>query len=421
MFPVRSVVAGAFLPVFLFEMGVGAILPLIPAAAGQLGASLAIAGFLAALLPVGKIVANIPAGMLATRLGDQGAMLAASAIAAAAFIGAALAPVLPVLAVSILAVGAASSVFALARHSYLTEITPVARRSRVLSTLGGVHRIGLFVGPFAGALVLRLFGSRASFWLATATAVAAILVLLLVGRGATPDLPDAPAPLSPVRHGRRSHARPSIRQVFADHRALFATLGVAVVLVGATRGARQTVLPLWLEHLGLEPSVISVVFGISAAADMALFYPAGKVMDLWGRLWIGVPSMALMASALAVLPFTQTLATATGAAIALGLGNGLSSGILMTLGADVAPPAYRASFLGLWRLFQDSGDATGPLVLALAAGLGSLAAGIWVMAAVAAAGVGALGRWVPRWSPHANRTTRRRANLEAAPGAGPDR
>ena len=46
-----------------------------------------------------------------------------------------------------------------------------------------------------------------------------------------------------------------------------------------------------------------------------------------------------------------------------GIGNGLGSGTMMTLGADLAPPGATGEFLGLWRLIGDSGRATGPLAV----------------------------------------------------------
>ena len=86
-----------------------------------------------------------------------------------------------------------------------------------------------------------------------------------------------------------------------DHRQVLLTLGIAVLMVGAVRGSRQTVLPLWSEHLGLSPATTSIVFGISGAADMLLFYPAGLLMDRRGRLWTAVPSMLVLGVGFALL------------------------------------------------------------------------------------------------------------------------
>ncbi len=402
MFPLRSVVLGAFIPSLVFEIGIGAMLPIIAITATGLGASLAVAGVMAALVPVGQLLADVPAGALSARVGDRRAMLLAGLVSAVGFVGCALAPDVAVLAVSALVIGAATAVFNLARHAYLTEITPPLRRARVLSTLAGVHRIGLFIGPFAGAAVIHGTDVRGGYWLALGTSLAATAVIALVRpeAGAGPSRASGPRPASR-----------STWSVLVEHRRVFATLGTAVLLVGAVRGARQTVLPLWGEHLGLDPAVTSVVFGIAGAADMLLFYPAGKVMDSFGRLWIGIPGMLTMGLAMALLPLTSTVATFGWVAVLLGLGNGMSSGILMTLGADTAPPAERSQFLGVWRLLQDGGAALGPLVVSAGAALGSLAAGIWVMAGSGGVAAAALGRWVPRWSVHANRTTRRRAGI----------
>ncbi|HLS73073.1 MAG TPA: MFS transporter, partial [Actinomycetaceae bacterium] len=154
MFPLRTVVLGAFVPSLVFEIGVGASLPIFAISATHLGASLAVAGFMVSLIPIGQLLTDLPAGALAARVGDRGAMLLAGLVAAVGFAACALAPGLAVLAAGVLLIGAASAVFNLARHAYLTEITPPLRRARVLSTLAGVHRIGLFLGPFVGAGVI---------------------------------------------------------------------------------------------------------------------------------------------------------------------------------------------------------------------------------------------------------------------------
>ena len=408
LFPMRSVVLGAFVPTFVFDVGAGAMLPVVAPTAVGLGASLATAGAVAALLPVGQIVADIPAGAFAARVGDRRAMLVAGVVAAVAFTVAAWAPHLLAFALATAALGAAAAVFNLARHSYLTEITPPLQRARVLSTLGGVHRIGQFVGPFVGALVIHGGDLRGVYLLGTAAALAATLVLAVVRED-----PTATGGRPPGRGGLGEDARPhrTLVGLVREHAPLLRTLGTGVLLVAAVRGARQTVIPLWGEHLGLDPAVTSVIFGVAGGVDMLLFYPAGKVMDRLGRLWVGVPAMLVMGVAMLLLPLTHSATSLAVVGGLLGLGNGMSSGILMTLGSDVAPPDDRARFLGLWRVLQDSGTAAGPLILSAGAALGSLAAGIWAAAALGPTAATALARWVPRWTVHANRTTRRRAGI----------
>lgn len=400
MFPMRTVVIGTFLPTILFEIGVGAILPIIAASATRLGASIGVAGLLVTLMPIGQILWDIPAGAMAARFGDRAAMIFSGIVAICGFLLAAFAPNLVYLGVAVVLVGIAASGYFLARQSYLTEITPPLRRARVLSTLAGIHRIGLFIGPFVGAGLLVAGTVQWVYWMAAFVTALSVLVIVLVGPdpNARQD-PTSGAPVIPMMSVLRTHWRP------------LATLGVAVFLIGAVRGARTTVLPLWSEHVGMDPAQTSLIFGIASAVDMLLFYPAGKVMDRMGRLWVGIPSMLVMGVGLAMLPFAWSIVPLSIAAILLGLGNGMSSGILMTIGADVAPPEGRAQFLGLWRVLSDAGGALGPVVLTIAATLGSMAAGIWAMAASSVGSVAAQSVWVPRYSVHANRTTRRRAGL----------
>lgn len=398
----RSMIPSVYLPSLLFEIGIGAMLPMIAVTASGLGANLATAGFMAALLPIGQILADVPAGALAARFGDRAAMIGSSALAMIGMALCALAPSLWVMAIGVLIVGATNAVYALARQSYLTEVIHPLRWARALSTLGGVARIGLFIGPFLGALVVHGADSTAnSYWLGVGASLVAAVVVLVAPEVAHESTIQKRAPAT----------RRPMRAVFAEYLPVFTTLGFAVLLIGAVRGARQTVLPLWTEHLGFAPATTSLVFGLSGAIDMLLFYPAGKMMDRRGRLWVAIPSMLVMGAAMVALPTTDTFVSVSIVAMVMGLGNGIGSGILMTLGADTAPPGERAQYLGIWRLFSDSGSASGPLIVAAGAALGSLAAGILTMGGMGAVAALALWRWVPRWSVHANRTTRRRAGI----------
>jgi len=381
-----------YLPALVFEIGIGAMMPVLVVSAGQLGADLATAAVITALLPIGRIIADLPAGAIAARLGDRMAMILASGIAVVGMALLALAPSLTVLGLGALLLGATDAVYALARQSYLTESVPVLMRARALSTLGGVHRIGLFIGPFAGAAIVHVTGSTPTiYWLGVATS---ILAALVVAVATDPD------------QRRKERGVPAgLLAVVREHRRTLSTLGIAVLLVGATRGARVTVVPLWAEHLELGAATTSLVFGIAGGIDMLLFYPAGKIMDLKGRRAIAVPSMLVMGVAMVLIPLTTTAGGLTAAAMLLGFGNGIGSGVIMTLGADTAPPHARAQFLGAWRLLADLGNAGGPLIVSAGAALGSIALGITAMGPIAGATAAALARWVPGHPPPAKART----------------
>lgn len=398
----RQAVLGVYLPALCFETGIGAITPMVAVRAGQLGATLGTAGLLAALLAVGQILGDAPAGALAARIGDRRALLVAAVATSVTLVACALAGGVLLFGIAVLLTGATNSVYLLARQTYLTEITPPLLRARALSTLGGVGRIGTFVGPFLGAAVAHAFGTVGVFWLALAVTVVAGVVVAVV-----PDVDGAGA----AAEGRSDAARVSTWRVLVAHRAAFVQLGSAVLLVGATRAARQVVIPLWGVHLGLAPATTSLVYGLSGLVDMCVFYPAGKVMDRRGRLSVAVPSMVALGATLMLLPLASSAAWLAVVAMAMGLANGIGAGMIMTLGADVAPPAVRAQFLGVWRLFSDSGGAAGPLVIAAGAGLGSLAGGAVAMGAIGVGAAAVMRATLPRWTVHANRRTRLAAGL----------
>jgi MFS family permease len=185
---------------------------------------------------------------------------------------------------------------------------------------------------------------------------------------------------------------------------------MAVLAVGAVRAGRQTVLPLWAEHIHVNAQTTSVVFGIAGAADMLLFYPAGKVMDEFGRLAIALPAMLVMGVSMMLLPFTGSVLTLTIVAVVMSLGNGIGSGIMMTLGADAAPGAGRVPFLGLWRLVGDAGNAVGPVIVSAVAYAFTLAAGIASVGFVGVLAAAGLLRWTPRYTPYATRGPARDAH-----------
>jgi len=121
---------------------------------------------------------------------------------------------------------------------------------------------------------------------------------------------------------------------------------------------------------------------------MTLFYPAGWLMDNFGRKYAIVPSILIQAMGMALLPLTSTFAGLMVATCVIGFGNGIGSGTMMTLGADLAPPAERSEFLGAWNLIGDGGVTLGPILVGGVADLLVLpAAAIALAACGAAAGV----------------------------------
>jgi len=389
-FSLRRHAVAIFGPSLLFGLGEGAILPVIALSARELGASVPTAALIVALIGVGSLLCNIPASMLTMARGERWAIIAASLWCAAAMALCAWTRQLWVFASGCFLVGAAQAVFSLARQSYLTEAVAPQFRARAMSTLGGMMRIGMFIGPFVGAAAIHRTGLAGAYGVGV---VVLLLSSLLAAR--LPDL-EAPQAAGTALVGEAAAPAPGWRSTLRDHRHVFVTVGVGVLLVSAVRASRQAVIPLWADHLGLQASVTSLIYGLAAGVEMLVFYPAGKVMDHKGRRHVAVPSMLIMGAALLLTPLSGGATGLLIAAAVIGFGNGIGSGLIMTLGADHSPRVGRARFLGLWRLMSDIGAACGPALLSLLAAALSLGAGIAVTGLIAGAAAWQLAHWIPR-------------------------
>lgn len=403
-----------YAPTALFAIGEGAVLPLIPSLAGSLGADVALSALIASMLVVGQLIGNLPAGWAVARVGERATMIAAGALALVVSLTAALLPSLPVFAGAVFLIGFCAAAFGLARHSFMTTRVPVLFRARALSLLGGTFRLGMFTGPFIAAALIGLFGDeRATIWF-FAVCLAALIVLVTFG----PD-PEKQFVAQPVHsHDAEDSGEPvtgsipvaeriGVFRTMWRHRRVLSRVGLAAACLSAVRSARQVVLPLWGVSIGLDAQTIALVVGISGALDFALFYASGQVMDRFGRLWAALPAMILMGSGFLALSVTHDGASAemwfAMFAAVLGVGNGLSSGILLTIGADLAPKDDPAPFLGSWRTLTDAGGATTPLIVTGITAISSLSFAAGAVGLIGLLGAVAFVRWLPRFLPHVDR------------------
>lgn len=403
----RSIVLPAYLPTLLFSLGEGALIPVIPVVATERGASLALAGLIAAMLMVGELVGDLPAGWLVARIGERAAMIGASVLASAGTLLALLVPTTWALGIGIFLLGLATAVFGLARHAFLTSYVPERVRARALSTLAGVFRGGWAIGPFLAAGIIAWTGSSAAvFWVLVASCAAVVVVLLVL-----PDpekvfgaaMRARAASVAPGPNGATDAPHGGVWRAIVTHRGVLARIGTGVGLLAAIRASRTVIVPLWAVSIGMRPDAAALVIGIAAAVDFALFYVSGHVMDRHGRLWSAIPGLVGLAAGHFLLAVTHDVPGAvawfTASAILLGVANGLSSGVILTVGADLAPKANPAPFLGAYRTIADAGGAAAPLAVAAITSTVSIMAASATMGVVGLVGAAMLWRWIPRYVP----------------------
>lgn len=398
----RRLAVSAYLPTAVSMIGYGAILPLLPLTARQLGASVAEAALVVAVLGVGGLVGALPGGALADRYGEKRVIVGACIMDAACLLTAHFAPNVGVLMLAAFGAGNSSTAFGLARQGYLTVAVPAAFRARALSTLGGVFRIGSFIGPLVGAAVVALADLRAAYLLATGTSLAAAVITLYL-----PDLPADKAVSAEEASGV------STWSVLRAHSRTYLTVGLGAAALMLVRASRDGLIPLWSDAAGLHPAQTSLIYGLSSGVDMLLFYVGGSLMDRFGRRWVTLPAMLIMGTCYALLPLTHTFGTILLIGLGLGLGNGISSGVVMTLGSDAAPRVGLSRFLAGWRLTAGLGQAAGPLLITAIAAVAPLAFACFAVAGAGWAG----GFWLWYWAAPQRGAAPHATDEPAAPAA----
>jgi MFS family permease len=173
--------------------------------------------------------------------------------------------------------------------------------------------------------------------------------------------------------------------------------------LGGVRACRLVVVPLWAVCIGISVANTALIIGIAGALDFALFYTTGQIMDRGGRMWTALPSMIGLGLGHLVLAFTHDLPADVVwfivIAMVLGVANGFGTGLLMTLGADLADKRNPAPFLGAWRFTSDTGGAAAPLTISGLTALVSLSFASGVMGVLGLVGAGILWRYLPRYVP----------------------
>ncbi len=377
-----------YLPAFLFSLSSSLLIPVLPLFAQGFKVSYGLIGLVLAGESIGMLCGDLPAGMLMRRLGQKNAMLAGLVLSGAStallFFAGSVAAVLLLRVIS----GLGVALFSVSRHYFMTEMAPLASRGRVISIFGGLFRLGRLTGPLAGGLVATSLGLRVSFLVFGVICLAALVIVINYLPHIEVDRPgEVEMLVSPAAH---------IFQVLRSHYRILSTAGFGVLFLQMLRSGPTAIIPLYAaNYLGLSVERIGLVMSASALLELAMFLPAGLLMDRLGRKFAIIPSCIGLAAGLALIPLTRGFSGLLLASALGGLGGGLSSGAVLTTGSDLAPKKGRSEFLGAWTLVGDIGGTAGPLVVGGMADLMPLPQTGWLIALAGVAAALIFGFLVP--------------------------
>jgi len=143
---------------------------------------------------------------------------------------------------------------------------------------------------------------------------------------------------------------------------------------------------------GLFPLVFAAAgMNLAQVGMLAAIYPAtwglaqlvtGALSDRSGRKPLIVWGMWVQAAGIAVVTLAHSFAGFVAGAVLLGIGTAMVYPTLLAAIGDVAHPSWRASAVGVYRLWRDLGYAVGALLAGLTADAFGLQAAMWLIAAL---------------------------------------
>jgi MFS family permease len=382
----NPIVLPVYAPTLLLAIGGGMLTPILPLYAASFGASYALIGLVLGSRGLGTILGDLPAGMLIRRVGQRRLMMIGLVCIALCGLAMSTAQALWMLILYGLLEGMGGALWNISRHAYLTDAAPPGQRGRAIATFGGIFRTGNLIGQALGGLLGAWLGLRAPF------AVYAVIALVTLIFPALFGVDGAHHQAHKAGHGHSVN----LWHVIRDNYKVLLSAGVGQLFAQMIRSGRNIVVPLYgADVLGLSVQSVGLVMSISSTIDALMFFPAGHIMDRFGRKYAYVSCFLIQGIGMTLIPFTTSFALLTLATSLIGFGNGLGSGTMMTLGADLAPKDAMGEFLGVWRLIGDGGALGGPLLVGSLADLLSLTPAIFAIAIIGMIAAGILGFFVP--------------------------
>lgn len=342
-----------------------AIAPLLPGFVDELGLTEAEAGILSASYAAGTLVAALPAGYVASRIGPRTTVVVGlTTLGFSSLVFGLVHDFYPLLT-SRFVQGISGALIWAGALTWLISATPPERRGSAIGTALGTAIAGALLGPVLGAAAASI---------GTGPVFSGVLVVTTALSYLALRTPDA-AP--PERQPPREIAATLLSRPIRD-----ATFFVAVPSI--MFGAIEVLVPLRIDALGGGHGVIAAGFIAGAATEAALSPVAGRMSDRIGRRAPYVVGLTICAFAMVAVGLAQALGSILAALVVTSLGAGLCFAPAMTLIADLAERSrlHQGFAAGLSNMAWAAGQVIGGVVggaLATVTGYAAPSIGIAVL------------------------------------------
>lgn len=258
-----------------------------------------------------------------------------------------------------------------------------------LNEFGGYFSVGIMAW-LTGEIAARYSLRPEPFYMGVVIAVAGLLVSLLFVRE-TIEYARYEARLHAEAGGNpgagnpgpQAEEKPSLREIFhlttLKEKAL-SSCSQAGLVNNLNDGMSWGIYPLFFSSFGLGVAAIGVIKAVYPAVWGLLQPVTGPLSDRIGRKRLIVGGMTIQALGIWLTVLLPTYKWWIAAAVIQGLGTAMVYPVLLAAVSDVAHPSWRATSLGVYRLWRDLGYAVGALIAGVIADLVGMGAAIHVIA-----------------------------------------
>jgi MFS family permease len=319
-----------------------AIAPLLPEYVDELGLTKAQAGVLSAAYAAGTLLASLPAGFVASRIGPRRTVIYGLLLLGASSLIFGLVEEINLLDAARFTQGIAGALIWAGALTWLITSSPDEARGSVIGTALGTAVAGALLGPALGAVAASI-GTELVF--------GSVMIVTTALALAASRLPETAAP---EQQALREVGAAMLSRPILDAAAFVAVPSLMF-------GAIEVLVPLRIDALGGGHGVIAGGFIAGAALEAVLAPMAGRFSDRVGRRSPYVTGLSVCAVAMVVVALAQTLGGVLAALVLTSLGAGLCFAPALTLLSDVADSSnlHQGFAAGLSNMAWASGQVAG--------------------------------------------------------------
>ena len=371
----RAILAWMCVLIAVNQLGFGAVIPVLPLYAQSFGVPQVAIGATIAAYGLARFLLAVPTGQVADRLGRRNALAIGGALSAFGNLWSALAGSYVELALARFVSGAGAGVVLTAGLIVLADITRASTRGRTLSIYQGVFLFAVGIGPLPGGYLAERFGLEAPFLV---YGIASAIVAAIAWFGVAETRAMA------TERGESTPVLPFRRQMLTLARNAGFLLVCLMSLTGAAArtGALFSIVPVIArDRLGLDPSDIGFGLALGSVIGLAVTYPAGALVDRYGRKAVIGPTTLLTSLSMLCFSLAPEYAWFLLACAIWGGASAASAAAPSAYAVDSAPPGLNAAALSSYRTISDIGYVVGPILLGWLGDAAGLDAPLWTSAA----------------------------------------